>query len=112
MNFMVFDALDANGLKGSQADVEGDFGGFNTTEADAIENFRGEMKSGGGRGDGTALLRVDGLIAIAVAGGIETRDVGRERDVADAIEDGIEIFDRLKADMALAETGAGKDFRL
>ena len=43
-----------------------------------------KCKAGGGSGDRSALLRVDGLVAIAVARRIFARDVGRQRDVADA----------------------------
>ena len=52
------------------------------------------------------------MIACAVAGRIWTRNVGWERDVADAIDDGVEIIDWLKADMAFAELGAGNNFCL
>jgi len=43
---------------------------------------------------------------------IRPRNVGREWDVADAIENGVEIVNRLEANMALAEGGAGENFCL
>jgi hypothetical protein len=60
------------------------------------------------------------LVALAITGRIWARDVGRERDVADAIESGEEIVHALdhavngglKADKAFAELGAGQDFGL
>jgi hypothetical protein len=66
------------------------------------------------------MLGVNRLIALAVVGRIWARDVGREWDVADAIESGEEIVtalkaalkDRLKADAALAEFRAGKNLGL
>ncbi len=115
MKFVILDAVDADGLKGSEADMEGDFGGLDSALADAIEGFRGEMKAGGRGCYRSALLCVDGLIAFAIAGGIRARDVGRERDVADAIEGGeesVHALNGLKADAALAEFGAGQDLGL
>ena len=115
MKFVILDTIDADGLKGSEADMESDFGGLDSALADAVEGFRGEMKAGGRGGDRSALLGVDGLIAFAIAGGIRARDVGRERDVADAIEGGkesVHALNGLKADAALAEFGAGEDIGL
>ena len=112
VEFVIFDALDADRLKGSQADVQGDIGGFDPPLADAVENFRGEMKSGGGGGDGAARVGIDGLIALAIAGRVRARNVRRERDVADAIEGGEEICDRLEADAALAKFSASQDLGL
>lgn len=117
---MVLDAIDANGLESSQADVEGDLGGFGTTLADAVEDFWSEMKAGGGSRDRSILLGVNGLVAIEVARRIGARDVGWKRDVADAVEKGEEIVfvkvifsgKRMKADAAFAELGAGKNFGL
>jgi hypothetical protein len=92
---------------------------------DAIENFRSEVKTGGGSGYGSPLPGVNSLIAIAVRGRICARDVGRERDVADTIKSSEEIVflnigfvfvyvytERLKTDGALAEFGAGEDLGL
>ena len=104
---MIFDALDADGLKCPQANVQCDLGGFDSALADALENFRSEVKPGGGSGDRTGLLGIDGLVALAIARRIGTRDVGRKRDVPDAIENSEETFgtfkDRLEADAAFAE---------
>ena len=116
MDLVILDALDADGLEGSQADVQGDIDGLDAALADAVEDFWGEMKAGGGSGYRSALLGIDGLVAFAIAGRIGTRDIGRERDVADAIEGSEEIVgaarDGLKADAALAEFPAGEDLGL
>ncbi len=50
MEFVIFDLLDADWLKGSQADVERDFGGLDAALADAVEDFRSEVKASGGSG--------------------------------------------------------------
>jgi len=56
------------------------------------------------------------LITLAIARRICAGDIGRERDVADAIEGGEEIVaavkDLLEADAAFAEIGAGQDLGL
>src|ERR1700686_1384502 len=112
MNFVVFDALDADRLKSSQSDVECDFRRFDAALADAVENFRGEVEARGRSCYGATLLGVNGLIAFAVAKRIWTRNVGWEWDVSDAIEDGVEIIDWSKAERAPAELGAGNNFCL
>ncbi len=119
MNFVIFDAIGMHGLKCAEADVEGDLDGFDAAGADAVENRLREMETGGGRGDGAAGLRVDSLIAIAIGGGIGARDVGRERNVADAVEDVVKlgdragaVIDRRKTDVAFAEGSAGDDLGL
>jgi hypothetical protein len=61
----------------------------------------------GGSGDGASLLGEDGLVAFAVGVGVVALDVGRERHVADLIEDGEEIGDWGEAEGAFAEFAAG-----
>jgi len=116
MKFVILDAVDADRLEGSEADMEGDFGGLDSALAEAVEGFRGEMKAGGRGGCRSALLGVDGLIAVAIAGKIRAGDVGREWDVSDAVEDREKIVcslkGGLKADAALAEFRAGEDLGL
>ena len=43
---MILDALDANGLEGSEANVEGDVGGFGATLADTVEDLWSEVQAG------------------------------------------------------------------
>jgi len=68
VEFVILDALDVDGLKCSQADVQGNLGGLDPAPADAVEDFRGEMKACGRSGDGTAPIGIDGLVAFAIAG--------------------------------------------
>ena len=120
MDFVILDTLDADWLKSSEADVQGDIDGLDAALADAVEDFRCEMEAGGRSGYGAPVAGIDGLIAFAVIfavifaamGRIRPRNVRREWDVADAIENGVEIVNRLEANMALAERGAGENFRL
>jgi hypothetical protein len=120
VEFVVFDAVDADRLEGSQADVEGNLGGFDAALADAVEDGGSEVEAGRGSGDRSGGLGIDGLITLAVGGGIGAGDVGWERNVADAIEESEEIVwigvvrsvERLEADAALSEFGAGEDLGL
>jgi hypothetical protein len=70
------------------------------------------VEAGGGGGDGSALAGVDGLIAVAIGGGVGAGDVGRERDVADFFHASEEVAHRSEADAALAEFAAGDDLGL
>src|SRR5260370_41023850 len=70
------------------------------------------MEAGGRSGYRSALLSINSLIAVAVAGRIGARYVRRKRNMADAIENPVKIIDRLEADAALAEFGAGENFGL
>jgi hypothetical protein len=115
VEFVIFDATDADRLEGSEADVQRDIDGLDAALTDSVENLRREVETGGRRGYRSALIRIDGLIALAIAGGVRTRDVGRERDVADAIEGGKEvivILEGLKADIPPAELCARQDLGL
>jgi hypothetical protein len=115
MEFVIFDLLGVDWLEGSEADLECDFGGLDAALVDSIEDFRSEMQAGGRGCYRSRRLGIDGLIAFAIAGRIGAGDVGRERDVADAIESGEEVvhgLNGLEADMAFAELGAGQDLGL
>lgn len=103
MKMVIFNSLGANGLEGPEADVQSDFGSFDSSILDAGENFSSEVEAGGRGGNRSTLLRVDRLIAFAVAKGIITVDVGRERNVSDLVDAGEKIIDGIKADAALSE---------
>ena len=55
-------------------------------------------------------LREDGLVAVAVVSGVVAVDVGRQRHVADAFEDGVEVWRGGEAQGAFAELAGGEDF--
>src|SRR5258708_16632204 len=91
VNLVILESFDAYGLKSSQADMQRDVGGLDASLADAIDDFWGEMKAGGGGSHRAALPSVDGLIALAIAGRIRTGDLGGEGDVDDGVENGVGI---------------------
>jgi hypothetical protein len=109
---VLFDLLDTNWLEGTESDVEGDFRRLDAAVAEAGKNFRSEVEAGGGCGDGSALAGVDGLVAVAIDGGIGAGDVGRERDVADCFHACEEVVHRGETDVALAKLAAGSDLGL
>lgn len=112
VKMMIFDGRHVDRLESAESDVERDFRGFDVAIAQAGENFSSEVKSCGRGGYGSALTSIDGLIAVAIGGGIGTRNVGRKRNVADGIEGSEEILAGREADMALAEFSAGDDLGL
>ena len=109
---VLFDFFDADRLEGAEADVKGDFRGFDAAVAETGERLRSEMETGGGGGDGPALAGVDGLVAVAITGGIGAGDVGRERDMADLLDAGEEVVCRSEVEVALAKFAAGDDLGL
>jgi hypothetical protein len=72
------------------------------------------MEARGGSGGGAEYLREDGLVAVAVFGCVRlilwAMDVGGQRHVADAVEDGAEVGGGGEPESAFAEVGSGDDF--
>lgn len=124
MKFVILNFVDAHGLKGAEADVEGDLGSFDTAIVNVGKDFGSEMEPGGGGGDGAAFAGIDGLVTIAIGGCVGAGDVGGKRDVANAIQYSEEVFGLLlgfagpdavghrKADLAFAEGSAVDHFGL
>ena len=98
VEFVVFDSLGMEGLEGSEADVEGDFGAIGLAP---LEDFFGEVEASGGGGDAAAFTGVDGLVALGVGFVIGAANVGRERDVAVGL-DGVPLVFGVEADAAFA----------
>jgi len=51
MEPVILDTLDADRLKSSQADVQGNLGSLDPTVVDALENLRRKVQTGCGRGN-------------------------------------------------------------
>ena len=64
------------------------------------------MQSGSRSGDGTAFLRVDGLVAVAIGAGVVAIDIGRQRNVSDLFDQGEEIIDGGETDVTFAKGAA------
>ena len=71
------------------------------------------MEAGSGSGGRASFIGEDGLIAgavfLRVGFGFGAVDVGREWEMADAVECGVEVGDRGEAEGAFAEVGGGED---
>jgi hypothetical protein len=95
--------------------VQCDLGYFDAASADLLQYLGREVQTGGGRGDRSGhpwwLLRVDGLVAVPVPCLIAAIDIGRERDMPDALNLSEEIGDWGESDAALSKGAAGYDFR-
>ena len=112
METMVFDALDPYGLKGSEADVQCDFGDLDAPFADSSKNLGREVQTRRGGGDRSTLFRVHGLVAFMVARSIFPVDIRRQGHVADLLHKIEESFERRKANVSLAERAASDHVRL
>jgi hypothetical protein len=82
---VVFYALFVDGAEGVEADMEGDGGPADALCAKLREETLGEVEAGGGGGSGAFGAGVDGLVALGV--GWFLVDVGRERQLAEVIEE-------------------------
>jgi len=109
---MIFDVLYADGLKSSQADVQGDLGNFDSALANALENFGSEVQAGGGRGYRPSRSCVNRLVAVAVMGLVFAVNVGRQGNVSQALYTAEKIGDGMETDGSLAEVSASDDFGL
>jgi hypothetical protein len=96
--------------EGAQADVQRDAGDFDAASGERVEDLRSKVQACGGRGDGAAFAGEDRLVALAVGGSIVAADVGRQRDVADTVERGEEVIDRLETKQTLAELASLQHF--
>jgi hypothetical protein len=74
MQPVLLDGIVAQRLKGSKANMQRNFSGFDTTLRETIEDLAREMQTGGRGGDGAEFARENRLILIAVFRGIGTVD--------------------------------------
>lgn len=104
---MFFDALGTNRLKSSKTDMKRDLDRLDAATMEAGKNFWSEVKACSGRGDGSALVGIDGLIPLTIRGAIFSRDVGRQGNMSNAFDDGEEILHWRESDMTFAEGSTG-----
>ena len=106
------DAVDAERSECAEADVERDASDLDAFGSEGCEHLRREVQAGGGRGYGAALVGEDGLIAVAIGVGVVAMDVGRQWDVADAVEHGEEVVDWRRTRAVARRTGRARGLRL
>lgn len=66
MHGVLVEVVDTDGGEGAEPDVEGDVGLGDAFDGEGVEHIFGEVEAGGGGGDGSGLLGVNGLVAFAV----------------------------------------------
>ena len=81
MQLHFLDDVGVQGLKGAQADVQCDSRDGGAGGVAGVENFRREVEPGGGGGNGAAFACENGLVALAIGGGVGAADVRRQWDV-------------------------------
>jgi hypothetical protein len=114
MYFVILHAIDADGLKGSEADVQSDLDSFGPTLADPVKDCGGKVKTRCRRRNRAPLLGIDSLIALPIRDGIRAFDIRGQRDVPDAVQDCEEILltvQLVKTDATFPELAAGNDLR-
>ena len=109
---VILDALDADGLKRTEAHVQCDFGDFDAALLKAAQDFGREVEAGSGRGNRTALAGVDGLVALAIPLAVFAGNVRWQGHVAKSFYDFEKIVQRRKADATLPKLSPAEHFRL
>jgi len=89
--------------------VEGDGLDLNAVLFESRENFGGKVKAGRRGSDRAKLLRVSGLVAVAIVRAVVAVDVGREGHVPDFVEDSVEVRGGGKPQGAFAELCSSED---
>jgi hypothetical protein len=102
----LIDSFHTKRRKGAETYVEREARDFDTVDGERIEDLRGEMQAGGGRGHRATFAGEDRLVALAVSNRIFAADVGWQGHVAYAVEDGEKIVHWVEAQQALTELAA------
>jgi hypothetical protein len=81
--------VDADRREGAEADVEGDRRDRGAASGDRVDQRRRQVQASGRRGDRARGAREDGLVAAAIGGrgAGRARDVRRQRQLADLLEE-------------------------
>ena len=87
----------AHRLKRAQPHVQRDLGGFDSTLANAIEDFLREVQARGGRCHRAKWLGINRLILFAIGWRVRTIDVGRQGYVSNTLQNSKEIVRRIEA---------------
>src|ERR1039457_5758696 len=104
MQFVLLTDFFGNWLKRAQADVWRDLGRLDSALVYALQDFRREVQARRRRGDGAERFGVDRLVRLAVGGRVGAINVGRQRNVADAVGPAEQVVYRIEAKMALSKS--------
>ena len=112
MQFVFFDPLCPDGLECSQSHVQGDLCGFYAALFHARKNCRGEVQPSRWGGHRSAFLCINGLVALPVPRSVRAVDVRRQRNVADALDQGKEVGNHRETDRPFSKSPAVQHLRL
>ena len=107
VHLVLLDVVDADGAEGAEADMQGDEAEVDAHLAQLLHLLFGEVQAGGRGGGGALFAVVDGLVALLVLEFLV--DVGRQRRLAEAVEDLLEDAVVVELDDAAAEVGVFGD---
>lgn len=109
---VAFKRFTVDGLKCAEPHVERELADLRAAFPNSREDFGSEMKAGGWRCDGARTFGKNGLIAFTVGSFVDAIDVGRQRNVPEALEvlrKSMRVM-RHEADGAQAQFSAGSHF--
>lgn len=116
MKLDVLQELDANWLKGPEADVEHYRLDLHAVSAKCVDHLRREVQTSGRGGGGSWAAGVDGLVALAVLGCVRLPfgavDVWRQGHVPDALKNGEEVLRGSEVEGPFAVWAGHDDLRL
>jgi hypothetical protein len=110
MQLNVFDVVDSERCKSSQTYVQRHAHDFYAVGGNLVEHLRCKVQTGSGRRYRSPLLGEDGLVSLTISVLVIAMNIGRQRHVSDAIENGEEIVDRGELEQPVAELSTLKDF--
>ena len=96
-------------LERAQPHMKCQVGDEHTPGADSLQDIRGEVQPGRGRGNRAALPRKDGLVTLTIKILILTANVRGQRDMPKKIQSGKEVVHRREAKQTFAEFAVSRD---
>lgn len=88
---VIADVFDLHGPKGSGPNVQQNLGDIDAGITKPRKERLGEVEACGRCGDAAGLVRIDGLVALAIGAARWAIDVWRQRDLPDALEPGRDL---------------------
>ena len=107
MQLVLLYFVDPYRLKRSQSNMECYLCSLNPAAAYLCQNFGREVQASSRSGHGSPLAGIDRLVALAVSLLVRAVNVRRQRDVAQALDQGEQIGLRTELNMPLTEVSPG-----
>ena len=110
VKFVIFDTLDTDRLKSSQAHMKRNLGGFDTTLTNTVKNLRSKVQASGWSCDRTAFVRVNSLITFPVFRIVLSINIRRQGHMAKSFDLLKKIRRSLETDSSLPEAAPAHNF--